>query len=82
MFARRISQQTESEEMRDEERISRIVKKLQKVWEANPDWRLCQLVFNIANNTETMLSRDVFYVEDGIFEITLNHWIEKMEVKK
>ena len=65
--------------MRDEERINRIVEKLKKVWKANPDWRLCQLVFNVALNTETMKGRDVFYVEDGILEITLNNYIQKVE---
>ena len=64
--------------MRDEKRIERMIEKLQKVWKANPDWRLCQLVFNIANNTETMRSRDIFHVEDDIFEITLNRYIDKL----
>ena len=64
--------------MRDEKRIERIIEKLQRVWKANPDWRLCQLVFNIAVNTETMKERDVFYVEDGIFEITLNRYINNL----
>lgn len=68
--------------MRDIERIDRIIEKLQKVWKANPDWRLCQLVFNIANNTGTMKSRDVFHVEDGILEIILNDYVRKLEAKR
>jgi len=64
--------------MRDAERIDRIIEKLRTVWKANSDWRLCQLVFNVAVNTETMKGRDVFYVEDGIFEMTLNRFIEKL----
>jgi len=68
--------------MRDKDRIDRIVDKLKKVWKANPDWRLCQLIFNIAVNTETMKGRDVFYVEDGVFEITLNRFIDKIGEKQ
>ena len=64
--------------MRDEKRIERMIEKLHKVWKANPDWRLCQLVFNIAVNTQTMKGRDVFYVEDNIFEITLNRYVDKL----
>ena len=55
-----------------------MIEKLHKVWKANSDWRLCQLVFNIAVNTQTMKGRDVFYVEDNIFEITLNRYIDKL----
>ena len=65
--------------MKEAERIDRMIEKLRKIWKANPDWRLCQLVFNVAINTETVKDRDLFYVEDGIFEIILNRYIDKLK---
>jgi len=62
--------------MRDYNRIDRITEKLNKLWKRYPDWRLCQLIFNIANNTDTMYSRDVFHVEDDIMEIVMNRLLE------
>jgi uncharacterized protein YihD (DUF1040 family) len=62
--------------MRNHKRIDRMTEKLNKLWKCNPDWRLCQLIFNIARNTDTMYSLDVFYVEDDIMEITMNKLLE------
>lgn len=58
--------------MRDSEQIDRMIDKLKKLWKVNPDWRLCQLVFNVARNTDTLYTMDIFYIEDDIFEITMN----------
>lgn len=48
--------------MRDHKRIPRILEKLGKVWEKNPDWRLCQLLFN------TTQQYDSFYYDDDTLE--------------
>lgn len=58
--------------MRELDRIDRILDKLKELWKFNPDWRLCQLIFNIARNTDTLYTMDIFYIEDGILEVTLN----------
>ena len=43
--------------MRDPDRISVILERLQKVWEKYPDLRFGQLVLNVLRN-------DFYYVED------------------
>ncbi|MCJ7424761.1 hypothetical protein MUP01_10915 [Candidatus Bathyarchaeota archaeon] len=62
--------------VRDPERIDRIIEKLRKSWKTNPDWRLCQLVFSAAAITKTMRDKDIFYVEDDVFEAVLNQYLE------
>jgi len=52
--------------MRDPQRIDRILRKLQKIWKANPDWRLGQLVVNLTKEA------DPFYVEDDQLENLLD----------
>jgi uncharacterized protein YihD (DUF1040 family) len=46
--------------MRDKNRIPKIIKQLQVIWEQNPDLRLGQLITNLYN-TEDM---DVYIMED------------------
>lgn len=43
--------------MRDPKRIARICKKLEEAWNRVPDWRLCQLIVNLAGDQP-------FYLED------------------
>ena len=50
--------------MRDPKRIPRIIKKLEKVWKAYPDYRLGQLVSNLMGAGR----HDVFYTEDTEWE--------------
>ena len=52
--------------MRNPERISRILQKLQIYWEKNPDLRLGQIVVNAKSAKRCMI--DVFYMEDEAFE--------------
>ena len=42
---------------RNPERISKVLRELERIWKKHPDWRLGQLVFNIAG-------KDPFYIED------------------
>jgi len=46
--------------MRDPKRIPKILKRLQKVWNKNPDLRLAQLLGNVWRG-------DPYYVEDEKF---------------
>ena len=43
--------------MRDPNRIGPTLEVIRQLWEKYPDWRLGQLVFNLAG-------RDPFYIED------------------
>ena len=43
--------------MRNPERISRVLKEIELLWNNYPDWRLGQLIFNI-------VGRDPFHIED------------------
>jgi len=43
--------------MRNPERIPKVLRELQKIWEKYPDWRLGQLIYNIPG-------LDPFFIED------------------
>jgi len=43
--------------MRNPERMRKVLRELEVLWSHHPDWRLGQLIFNIAG-------RDPFYIED------------------
>lgn len=58
------------ESKRDPKRIKRIVKLLEKRWEAVPDWRLGQLLVNC-----TFTGEDLFYLEDDELEERLDAWL-------
>jgi hypothetical protein len=58
--------------MRDPKRISRICKKLEKVWKRSPDQRLCQLISNLHGPGP----QDIFFTEDEIIEDIMDHLIE------
>jgi len=60
--------------MRDQNRIVRILSKLENVWKYNPDWRLCQLVSNLFGTGP----QDVFYKEDDDLEERLDIFINLM----
>lgn len=44
--------------MRDPKRIPVVLEALRAAWEANPDWRLGQLIVNVSER------RDPFHIED------------------
>ena len=53
--------------MRNPDRIKPILRELSRLWELHPDWRLGQLIYNIAG-------RDTFHVED--YDL-INHGFDK-----
>ena len=55
--------------MRDPNRIPRILGKIQRVWEQNPDLRLGQLIQNLVDRNQT---KGVFYYEDDALEQALD----------
>ena len=51
--------------MRDPQRIPRVLDLLEKVWAEVPDWRLGQLIENIARDIGW---NDAYYMEDDDLE--------------
>jgi hypothetical protein len=64
--------------MRDEKRIERIGKKLIKLWQKYPDWRLGQLVSNLDGGMSGGRKTDIFFPEDDEWE----HWIDDANKEK
>lgn len=62
--------------MRDR-RIPHIILKLEQVWQRHPEWRLCQLIFNLHGAN----CKDIFYTKDEYLEEKLDSWLEKDEDK-
>lgn len=60
--------------MRDPARIDRILTKLKALWDANPDWRLGQLLANASEPHPPM--PEFFYMEDDTFEERLDSLLE------
>jgi uncharacterized protein YihD (DUF1040 family) len=60
---------------RDPARIDRVVEKLRVAWKKNPDWRLGQLLVNIAPASEKKL----FFIEDDAIETAISGIIAEEE---
>jgi uncharacterized protein YihD (DUF1040 family) len=60
--------------MREQERIKRILKKLEKIWEECSDLRLGQALENLARARGI----DLFYLEDDELERNLDLIIEEL----
>ena len=56
--------------MRDPERIKRMLTKLEKLWLAEPDRRLGQLVYHIHLTSKT--DAELFYAEDDVLEASMD----------
>ena len=59
--------------MRDPNRIPRVLNLLGKVWAEVPDWRLGQLIENIARD---MGWNDAYYMEDDVLQKELRKHID------
>jgi hypothetical protein len=64
--------------MKDLERITRIISKLEKLWKLQPNTRLGQLVENV----KPMNGISLFYMEDDLMEEKIDEEIERLEGKK
>ena len=53
--------------MRNPDRIDLILSELSELWKLHPDWRLCQLLSNVAIGIGPSFYKepDLFYLEDG-----------------
>ena len=52
--------------MRDPKRIEPTLALVERYWKSHPDWRLSQLVVNVAQ-----MGNDPFYCEDDQFRVNL-----------
>jgi len=59
--------------MRDPERIQRILRRLEAVWELNPDLRLGQLLLNVVNPDDF---NSLWNLEDDVLEELIQEWIK------
>jgi hypothetical protein len=66
----RPEQEQEEREVRDPNRIPRILKKIRKAWKKNPDMRLIQLLQFLAQDPDKRL--DPLYIEDRHLEEMLD----------
>lgn len=64
--------------MRNQQRIQKILDLLEKVWQEVPDWRLGQLVENIARD---MGWNDAFYMKDDDLEKELRRLLDECKTK-
>lgn len=61
--------------MRDPNRITRIVKKIESLWYKYPDWRLCQLIMNTL-----AMNEDPYYIEDDKFEQAIDNLLKEIKI--
>ena len=62
--------------MRDPERIDRMLKLLEAIWKANPDWRFGQLVCNVHPDMRKA-NPMLFHTRDENWEHALGHWAKR-----
>ena len=60
--------------MRDPNRINRVLNTIRRVWHLLPDWRLGQLVCNLAREGGMW---DSFYMEDDALESVAKRWLDE-----
>jgi hypothetical protein len=60
--------------MRDPQRISRIIRKVETIWYKSPDLRLTQLIMNALK-----MNSDPYYIEDTDLEKALDSYINLYE---
>lgn len=63
--------------MRNKERIPKILERLQRIWEKNPDMRLGQLIENVFPNTPHDYISG-YYLEDEQYISTLEKFYSKV----
>ena len=61
--------------MRDENRIDEMCELLRRVWHLVPDWRLGQLVINLAAGASNGKGLSAFFTEDDLVEEEMKKWL-------
>lgn len=76
--------------MRDPQRIDRLLSVVKRLWQKQPDLRLCQLITNAVGMATLKETPDYFYIEDDVLlkglelyiEDTLRIAVEKKRIKE
>lgn len=64
--------------MRDPNRIHSVIETIRRVWYLVPDWRLGQLICNLARDAGAW---DSFYAEDDVLEAVAKKWLAQSRDK-
>lgn len=64
--------------MRNPERINRMTELINKIWHKYPDMRFWQII-NILEFPEELRGKDLFYVEDDVWEEIFKNTLKKIE---
>lgn len=64
--------------MRSEARIDEMCNTLKRVWHLVPDWRLGQLIENLAKESHPKI-KDAFYIEDDEIKKTMKIWLKEKD---
>jgi len=60
--------------MRDKNRIKPLLADLEKIWNKNPELRLCQLLKILATTYNDFKGHDLFYFEDKDLQIAIDKY--------
>lgn len=64
--------------MRDPKRIDKMTELINKIWHLYPDMRFWQII-NILEFPEELRGKDLFYVEDDVWEEIFKNTLKKIE---
>ena len=64
--------------MRDPERISVVLEQIERLWRAHPDWRLGQLISNLAAWSDPTQS-SVWEIEDDVLVTEIQRHLAQIE---
>lgn len=64
--------------MRNPERIDRMTELINRIWHKYPDMRFWQII-NILEFPEELRGKDLFYVEDDVWEEIFKNTLKKIE---
>lgn len=62
--------------MRNPDRIDGVIETIRKVWKLEPDWRLGQLICNLARDAGFY---DNFFIEDDRLKEKAEEWLAQAE---
>ena len=65
--------------MRDINRIPKILKRLDELWESNPDLRLGQLILNVFHNKKHIMGKETNPIFENFYNIEDEEFIDSLE---
>lgn len=64
--------------MRNPERIDKLTELINRIWHHYPDLRFWQII-NILKFPKELIGKDLFYVEDDVWETIFQNTLDKIE---